>query len=51
MEDFQILGDLGKGSFGQVYMVKDEEKRINISNVEKFYAMKIIPKTKIQTED
>lgn len=35
ISDFKIFRSLGKGSFGQVYMVKDEEKRISISNLRK----------------
>jgi serine/threonine protein kinase len=49
--DFKIIRSLGRGSFGQVYMVKDDLKGNSPNRVGKFYAMKIISKTKIQTED
>lgn len=48
--DFTVVRGLGKGAFGQVYLVKDKEKSIPMSNSDRCYAMKIISKEKVRSE-
>ena len=47
--DFKVVRGLGKGAFGQVYMVKDTTDCTCLSNKEKLYAMKIILKDSIKS--
>jgi serine/threonine protein kinase len=42
---------LGKGAFGQVFMVKDTQESKIVKDLDRFYAMKIIHKDSITCEE
>lgn len=44
--DFEVIEQLGKGSFGSVYLVKKKDDAQN-----KYYAMKILEKKKVLSDN
>ena len=44
--DFEVIEQLGKGSFGSVYLVKKKDEAQN-----KYYAMKILEKKKVLSDN
>lgn len=50
ISNFKVVRGLGRGAFGQVYMVKDQCNSTCAFTLESFYAMKTIPKQRITTE-
>lgn len=50
IQDFEVVRGLGKGAFGQVFLVKEKSKSSKLFYLDKCYAMKIISKDKVKSE-